>query len=172
MTKRQKGFSLIELLIVVAIILIIAAIAIPNLMRSKMAANESSAASMTRTLFTAATTYSTSYGNGYPDALSNLGPNGTAAATCTNAALIDSVLSSGSKSGYSFILTGDGTNAAPTGGCAGSVAFAAGAWPIKVGTTGQRAFCVSNDGVIWADPAGGAVSGNGPCATGAPLNTK
>ena len=73
MRNKQKGFSLIELLIVVAIILIIAAIAIPNLLRSKMAANEASAVGSLRTLNTACVSYSTSYG-GYPDTLAKLGP--------------------------------------------------------------------------------------------------
>ena len=73
MRRRQKGFSLIELLIVVAIILIIAAIAIPNLLRSKMAANEASAVGSLRTINTACIEYSTTYG-GYPSALTNLGP--------------------------------------------------------------------------------------------------
>src|ERR1700732_1985221 len=98
-TNNKKGFSLIELLIVVAIILIIAAIAIPNLLRSKMAANEGSAVGSMRMLNTAAVTYSTTYG-GYPPGLTNLSPAATA--TSTSADLIDSVLAGGAKSGYSF----------------------------------------------------------------------
>src|SRR5437667_222132 len=103
MRKNQKGFSLIELLIVVAIILIIAAIAIPNLLRSKMAANEASAVGSLRSLNTACITYSTTYGS-YPAGLSNLGPGSPA--TSTTADLIDSVLASGTKSGYSFAYAG------------------------------------------------------------------
>ncbi len=76
--NTQKGFSLIELLIVVAIILIIAAIAIPNLLRSRMAANEASAVGSLRTLNTAAVQYNTTYGLGFPTALSALGPAATA----------------------------------------------------------------------------------------------
>ena len=72
MYKRQQGFSLIELLIVVAIILIISAIAVPNLLKSRMAANEASAVASLRTINTAAVTYSTTYGIGYPTALANL----------------------------------------------------------------------------------------------------
>src|ERR1700687_2175942 len=102
MRNKQKGFSRIELLIVVAIILIIAAIAIPNLLRSKMAANEASAVGSMRTLNTAAVTYSATYGE-YPKSLTVLGPiasGGTASSGLAD--LIDSVLSGGTKSGYSF----------------------------------------------------------------------
>jgi prepilin-type N-terminal cleavage/methylation domain-containing protein len=78
MTKRQKGFSLIELLIVVAIILIIAAIAIPNLLRSRMAANEASAVGSIRTMNTAAISYNSTYGNGFPSLLTQIGTVGVA----------------------------------------------------------------------------------------------
>src|SRR5262250_3612223 len=130
--KKQKGFSLIELLIVVAIILIIAAIAIPNLLRSKMAANEASAVGSMRTLNTAAVTYSITYG-GYPSALSKLGP--ATPATSTSADLVDSVLSGGTKSGYSFAWT---AGAADSAGNIQSYSIAAA--PLTVGTTGQRRF--------------------------------
>ncbi len=85
MIKREKGFSLIELLIVVAIILIIAAIAIPNLLRSRMAANEASAVGSIRTMNTAAITFSSIYGDGFPPTLATLG--GIGATTCKNAEL-------------------------------------------------------------------------------------
>src|SRR5216684_3972087 len=101
MKNKQKGFSLIELLIVVAIILIIAAIAIPNLLRSRMAANEASAVGSLRTLNTAAVTYSSTYPSvGYPGALSELAP--ASPATSAAADLVDSVLAGGTKSGYAF----------------------------------------------------------------------
>ncbi len=143
MRNKQKGFSLIELLIVVAIILIIAAIAIPNLLRSKMAANEASAVGSMRTINTACVAYSTTYGS-FPAGLTNLGP--ATPATSTSADLIDSVLSAGSKSGYTFTYAATNTNQAYTLVAA----------PVSPGTTGQRGFFTDQTGVIRADAAGTA----------------
>jgi len=152
--KKQKGFSLIELLIVVAIILIIAAIAIPNLMRSKMAANESSAVGSLRTVNTAMVTYSNNYpAVGFAATLANLGG---AAATCasstgansTNGCLIDNVLATGTKSGYKFTAAGSGGTPA--------VIYTSLALPQVQGSTGQRAFCSDQSGVIYNDQSGTA----------------
>ena len=105
MSNKEKGFSLIELLIVVAIILIIAAIAIPNLLRSKMASNEASAVATMRTLNTSAVAFSTTYGI-YPTNLTDLGPATTPSSTAAD--LVDSVLANdpATKSGYTFVWTG------------------------------------------------------------------
>ena len=155
MRKRsEKGFSLIELLIVVAIILIIAAIAIPNLLRSKMAANEASAVGSLRTLNTASVTYSTTYG-GYPGALSKLGP--ASPATSTSADLVDSVLASGTKSGYSFTWT-----AGTTDSSGNYLNYSIAAQPITPGTTGQRYFYTDQSGVIRANASGAATSTSTP----------
>src|SRR5437016_12885378 len=110
MYYNQKGFSLIELLIVVAVILVIATIAIPNFMRSKVAANQASAVGSLRSLNTACVAYSISYGQ-FPAALTNLGPIASSGnASSTSADLIDSVLASGSKSGYTFVYTAGPSN--------------------------------------------------------------
>ena len=135
---KQKGFSLIELLIVVAIILIIAAIAIPNLIKSKMAANEAAAVGALRTLTTAEIAYSTACPNiGFTQTLKDLG-SGT---TCPGGnSQIDPALESGQKSGYNFSL--GGTTGTPI------VTFTANANPITPGSSGTRRFFVDQTGVI------------------------
>jgi type IV pilus assembly protein PilA len=151
MRSKEKGFSLIELLIVVAIILIIAAIAIPNLLRSKMAANEASAVGSLRTLNTACVTYSTTYGT-YPNSLAYLGPAGAGGASSTTADLIDSVLSAGTKSGYVFSFTAGTAN----------LSYQLNADPVTRGQTGQRSFFTDSSGVIRANATAVAANTDTP----------
>jgi prepilin-type N-terminal cleavage/methylation domain-containing protein len=154
--KRNKGFSLIELLIVVAIILIIAAIAIPNLLRARIAANESSAAASLRTIGTAQVSYQTSFPTtGYAAALANLGP-GLGNTTCpaagpvvAGACIIDSTLASGTKSGFKMASTNAGGPPATT--------FVSNAYPVTFNVTGVKQFCAVEDNVIrYLSPSTGA----------------
>ena len=137
-----KGFSLIELLIVVAVILVIAAIAIPNFIRSKMRANETSAAANLRTISTGEVVYSTTYGIGYSPSLAALGGDPTVP-DATQAGLIDSVLSSGTKSGYQYtyaVITTDGN---------GNVtSYSLNADPSIPGTSGDRHFYTDQSAII------------------------
>jgi prepilin-type N-terminal cleavage/methylation domain-containing protein len=148
--RHSKGFSLIELLIVVAIILTIAAIAIPSLVRAKISANESSAAASVRQITTAQVAYASSYPPvGYATNLVTLGP-GSGNATCpssgptsTTACIIDGVLSTGTKSGFQFLTAGDAAGGAPP-----NIEFVTSSAPLNYNVTGTRNFCMMTDGVL------------------------
>jgi prepilin-type N-terminal cleavage/methylation domain-containing protein len=145
---KQKGFSLIELLIVVAIILIIAAIAIPNLMRARMAANDSSAAGSIHAINVAEIGYFATYGSnvGFPLTLAPLGGADPCSASSTTACLIDQSLATNGggngKSGYSFAATGSASAGNPTNN-----QFYSTGTPLS-NVTGTRAYCSTEDMVV------------------------
>jgi type IV pilus assembly protein PilA len=163
--RKELGFSLIELLIVVAIILIIVAIAVPNLLRSRMAANEASAVQTLRTISSASTAYMSQYNIGYPGDLNYMGPPATPPPTSSAADLLDSTVSGGcpaacvsntaQKSGYTFTyVPGPGTT---------PPSFTVVAVPTQPQNTGTSTFCIDQTGVLYRDigNAGGLVSAIG-----------
>jgi len=157
MKKDSEGFSLIELLIVVAIILIIAAIAIPNLLQSKIAANQASAVASLRTINTCEVTYSSTYNQGFTSTLAQLGPPASGATTSSNAGLTDSVLSGGSKSGYSFVYA-----ATAAAGQTATTNYTVNANPISVGTTGKNYYFTDATNTIRQNSAAQASASDSP----------
>jgi len=152
--RSAGGFSLIELLIVVAIILIIAAIAIPSLLSAKMAANESSAVGSLSAIKSAEITYFTAYPDiGYSPDLGSLGGVTPCTPTSTSACLLDNFLATATpggigKAGYYFLATG-----IMSGGATSNTAFVGGAAPIAARSTGSRDFCSTNDGILHSQMA-------------------
>jgi prepilin-type N-terminal cleavage/methylation domain-containing protein len=150
--RKDAGFSLIELLIVVAIILIIAAIAIPNFMRARIASNEASAVSSSRTINSAQVTYASFYGRGYSSSIAQLGPPPSGTPASADAAdLIDDVLATSAKSGYTFEYT------PLTGGGSVYTNYELRSRPLVQDRTGSRHFYTDASGVIrvaYGVPAG------------------
>jgi prepilin-type N-terminal cleavage/methylation domain-containing protein len=154
MRNRNRGFSLIELLVVVAIIMVIVAMALPRITNIRMSANETSAAVSIRALNTSCVTYQTLYGS-YPPTLASLGPG--EAQNASSADMIDAVLASGTKDGYRFAYS-----PGPKDSSGRINSYSIRAEPITPGTTGMRSYYGDQSGTIRANSAGPADSTSPP----------
>lgn len=157
LTSRSRGFSLIELLVVVAVLLTLMAIAIPNLMRARGTANEASAVASIRAISTAQTTYQQTYGVGYAPSLLALGPGAGGAPTAAAADLLDQVLASGQKTGYNFPynpIDADGDGRFESYTIQGN--------PIVPGQTGSKYFFSDESNVIRFSTVGPATAASQP----------
>lgn len=178
----RNGFSVIETLIVAAIVVVIAAIAIPNLLRSKVAGNEASAIGALRNIMSTEAAYRATYGLGYSNDLSSLGgPAAGAQPSCTSSLLLDSVLAENiaglktKKSGYQFTFTPGSEafhpDAAVPPDCTAGKAdgYTVQADPVDPGVSGKRHFCADASGVIRVDPQTQVTVTGSVCSSGAPL---
>lgn len=140
--RRTDGFSLIELLVVVAIMLIIAGLAIPSLLRSRIAADEAGAAATIRLLNSAQISYNSAYPSaGYAATLAALGGSNCNPPSSTSACLIDAVLAAGNRSGYSFTIPSASVSSPP------NPTYQVIATPILLNYYGMRYFCSYADAV-------------------------
>jgi prepilin-type N-terminal cleavage/methylation domain-containing protein len=157
---KQRGFSLLELLVVMAVVITISAIAVPHLLRARITANETAAVANVRMLQDAQLNFSISHPDrGYTCSLDELGPAANGGISASNADLIDNQLTTGKKSGYRYEISGCG-EAAP------NLAYTITAVPEIEGTTGTLYYCVRQDGVIRYSATGG---GTGCVQHGIPL---
>jgi type IV pilus assembly protein PilA len=140
----QRGFTLLELMIVIALIMILAAVAIPCLTDSKISTNEASAVASLRAISTAEVSYQAVYG-GYAESLANLGGADPCTKSAETACLLDQSLAGGMKSGYRFVAVGGN----PSGGS--NTSYATGAAPEVFDRTGRRQFCSTDKNVIRVD---------------------
>ena len=153
---NKNGFSLIELLIVIAIILVMAALALPNLLRARASANEASAVGSIRAIKTAEISYFNAYPTvGYAATLASLGgappcTPGQATACLLDDFLATAIAGTGGKSGYVFSAEGLAGGSLNSGYVAGSI-------PVTYGQTGFRLFCANEDGVIRSSTTPGAM---------------
>jgi prepilin-type N-terminal cleavage/methylation domain-containing protein len=147
--KDPRGFTLLELMIVVALIMIIAAIAVPSLIDSKISANEASAVASIRAINTAEVSYQSVYG-GYANSLANLGGAEPCTRSAETACLLDQSLAGGDKAGYRFVAIGGNRNGGE------NTSYIVGAAPEVFDRTGRRLFCSSDRGVLRADLNTGA----------------
>src|SRR5947207_10270476 len=147
-TRRQKGFSVIELLMVVAIVLIISAIAIPNLLRARIAANEASAARTVREISNAEVAYHSAYPQvGFAPNLISLGGVLPCSPSSASACILDDTISTGVKSGYQLFAAGFAT-----GGSLTNTDFVGSSAPNTFNHSGVRNFCVVSDGTVRFNP--------------------